>query len=143
MAGETDGGYLQRAELLADLGRDVDAVDELRYPLARDPWAAVALSQLVRYRAVCTILAVLLVGFLDAAHGLLARVLAVVSGTAGVLAVARNVRHGSNSGWVGYSPLAGPAFVLAFGPVSGRWPLVFAILSAARSQPAVLAPARG
>jgi hypothetical protein len=52
VAGETDGGYLQRADLLADPGRYVDAVDELWYALAPDPRDAVAPSQLVRNGAV-------------------------------------------------------------------------------------------
>jgi hypothetical protein len=39
--------------------------------------------------------------------------------------------------------MTGPAFVLAFGLVGGRWPLVFAILPAALSQRAMLARARG
>jgi hypothetical protein len=190
VAGETDGGYLQRAELLADLGRCDDVVDELRSALALDPRDAVApsllasvhlaadrpaealdaadaqtlgrlaeaaaappavaepspvdgLRQLVRHGATFTIVAVLFVGFRDAANGFLARVLAVVFGTVGVFAVARYVRHGSNSGWIGFSVLAGPAFVLAFGLVGGPWPPVFAILSAALSQLAMLARARG
>jgi tetratricopeptide (TPR) repeat protein len=109
------------------LGRLAEAADVAAGRARRS--SADGVRQLVRYGAAFTIIAVLLIGFLDATNGLMARVLAFVFGVVGLVAVGRHVHRGPSA----YVVLAGPAFVLGFALVGGPWPLVFAVLAAAMS----------